>query len=369
MKKWCLLPLLLWIHVFTGAQNLQPGFNGKEYTDLLSMIFQRFDTAIALPSIPAPPNYTVVYRSPESGLKNRWNMWYRNDHVTAVISLRGTIGHVASWLENFYAAMIPATGSLQLNDSTTFNYQLAADPRAAVHTGWVIGLGSMAPDIVAHIKAAYKEGIREFIIAGHSQGGGLALLTCSYLYYLRQNGGLPADIVFKTYGSAAPKPGNTSYAYDFDFITRGGWAFTIVNAADWVPESPITVQQVSDYNPVNPFVNIDPALKNMPWIARVVLKHKYRKVNRSLRKSQRLLTKNLGGVAYKQVKKFMPQLRQPGYAPTSNFQRTGTSIVLQPDSAYYQHYPNIPAKIFQHHSYFAYLWLTKRYYGEGASAN
>lgn len=348
---------------------MQPGFNGKEYLDMLSISFQRFDSSVINPRVPPPAGYTIAYQSPETGLKNRWNMWYRKDHAAAVISLRGTIGALASWLENFYAAMIPATGSLQLNDSTVFNYQLAANARASVHAGWVIGLGSMAPDIVAHIKQAYSEGIHEFIITGHSQGGALALLTRSYLYYLVQNGQLPADIVFKTYGSAAPKPGNTYYAYDLDFVTRGGWTFTILNGADWVPETAFSVQKVTDFNAVNPFVHIDAALKNQPWLVRMVLKCKYNKMRRNLRKSQRLMTKNLGGMMYKQVKKFLPQLKEPVYAAENNYQRTGIPIVLMPDAAYYKQFPDNTTDIFRHHMFAAYRWLATQYYGAGASAN
>ena len=48
----------------------------------------------------------------------------------------------------------------------------------------------------------------------------------------------------KTYCSAAPKPGNLFYAYDFEHITEGGWAFNVVNSADWVPELPSTTQTV-----------------------------------------------------------------------------------------------------------------------------
>ena len=348
---------------------MQPGFNGKEYLDMLSISFQRFDSSIINPRVPPPAGYTIAYQSPETGLKNRWNMWYRNDHKVAVISLRGTIGALASWLENFYAAMIPAAGSLQLNDSTVFNYQLAADAKASVHVGWVVGLGSFAPDIVSHIKQAYNEGIHEFIITGHSQGGALALLTRSYLYYLVQNGQLPADIVCKTYGSAAPKTGNTYYAYDLDFITRGGWAFTIVNAADWVPETPFSVQQVSDFNALNPFTNIDAGLKSQPWLVRMVLKHKFNKMKRSLHKSQRLQTKNLGGLVYKQVRKFLPQLKEPVYVAENNYQRAGVPIILQPDAAYYKLYPDSTTNIFQHHAYSAYRRLATQYYGAGASAN
>ncbi len=90
---------------------------------------------------------------------------------------------------------------------------------------------------------------------GHSQGGAIAYLLTAHFYNLQQQGKLPADIRFKTYCSAAPKPGNLYFAYDYETTTRGGWACNVVNAADWVPETPFSVQTVSDFNTTNPFVN------------------------------------------------------------------------------------------------------------------
>jgi len=365
MRKLAILYILSAVYCDLFSQSLQAGFNGHEYTDMLAINFQRFDdSAVTNPKIPIPPGYRAVFRSPELGLRNRWNMWYRNDNKVAVISLRGTIAELASWMENYYAAMIPATGSLQINDSTSFNYQLAADEKAHVHVGWVVGLAHLAPTITEQIKAAYQKGIREFIIIGHSQGGALATLTRSYLFYMTQKGDLPKDIVYKTYCSASPKVGNLYYAYDFDFITRNGWGFTVVNAADWVPETLFSVQTLTDFNPVNPFDNIDDLLKKQSLIARWVIKHKYKKLRNGVRTAQERFEKNLGGLVYKFVKKTLPQLREPVYAHDNNYQRAGVPIVLQPDADYYTVFPNTTTNIFQHHMFAPYYVLAKKYYTE-----
>jgi Lipase (class 3) len=316
------------ITVIAHAQSLQPVFNGKEYTDMLQIAFQRYDSAVINPKIPVPDNYYVVYRSPETGLKNRWNMWYSRDNKTAVIAIRGTVSAPPSWLENFYAAMIPATGSLQLNDSTLFNYRLAADSKAQVHVGWTIGLGFMAPTMLQQIRLAYEKGIHEFIIAGHSQGGAIAFLARSWLFYLSEQGELPKDITWKTYCSAAPKPGNLYYGYDFDFITRGGWAYTVVNAADWVPETPFSIQRIDDFNAVNPFIHVKDILKKQKLLVRWYMGAKYNKMNRTTRKAQENFEKTLGGFVYKLVKKTLPQLKEPVYMPGNNCQRTGSPIIL-----------------------------------------
>jgi hypothetical protein len=352
------------VFVFAAnAQSLQPGFDGKEYMDMHSLSFQRFDSSIVNPKIPLPENYYFVYRSPLIGLMNMWNMWYRRDDKLAVIAIRGTINQLPSWLENFYAAMIPATGSLQLNDSTTFNYQLAADERAQVHVGWMIGLGCMAPTMVEQIKIAYGKGIREFIITGHSQGGALVTLTRSYLFYLVEKGELPKDIVFKSYCSASPKVGNLYYAYDFDFINRNGWAFTVVNAADWVPETPFSIQRLTDFNAVNPFIHIEDILKKQKLLVRWYMKGKYNKTSRTTRRAQENFENLLGHFVFKLVKKKLPQLKEPTYLKGNNYQRAGVPVVLMPDADYYQKFPNKTTNIFQHHMFEPYYMLAKKYYG------
>jgi len=350
---------------------LEPGFDAKEYLAMLRIDFTGQDSLSPDAAadngfhVNPPEGYIRHYHSPEVGLKNRWSMWYRRDGRVAVISIRGTISDMVSWTANFYAAMVPANGSLQLSDSNLFNYRLAADDKAMVHVGWLVSLGSLAPTMLQQVHAAYERGIRDFIISGHSQGGAIAFLTSSYLHYLRDKGELPADIVFKTYCSAAPKPGNLFYAYDFDFITRNGWGFNVVNSADWVPESPFSVQTLSDFNNTNPFIHMDGMLKKQPWLIRWYLRGKYNKLKKSTRKAQRCFKDVLGHMMYKQVKKVLPQFKEPVYAEGNNYQRAGVPIVLQPDSAYYRKFPEMPEKVFQHHMFEPYYWMVQRYYSPG----
>jgi len=351
-----------------GQTVLQAGFNPSEYLAMLRIDFTGQDSLSSHPAgdsgfrVNPPEGYIRHYRSPEVGFKNRWSMWYRRDGKVAVISIRGTIADAASWLANFYAAMVPANGALQLSDSNVFTYRLAADEKAMVHVGWLVSLGFLAPTMVKQIREAYDRGIRDFIISGHSQGGAIAFLASSYLHYLVEKEQLPSDITFKTYCSAGPKPGNLYYAYDFDFITRNGWGFNVVNAADWVPESPFSIQTVADFNKTNPFMHVDLVLKKQPFLVRWYLKGKYNKLRRSTRKAQKNFKKVLGDVMYRQVKKKLPQLKAPLYSDGYNYQRAGVPIVLQPDSAYYQKFPDIPGRVFQHHMFEPYYWMVRRYY-------
>lgn len=341
------------------AQQLKSGFDAAEYAGLLALRFDSLEKGYEVRISPAL-SYKLIYQTPEVGLFNKCDFWLRNDNVV-IINIRGTIGKTESWLENFYSAMIPATGKLQLNDSTFFNYKLAERSNAYVHVGWTIGMAYLAPFIVKELNELYKEGHKEVIIFGHSQGGAIAYLTRSYLQYLTASQ-LPKDIVFKTYCSAAPKPGNLYYAYDFDFITRNGWAFRIVNSADWVPETPLTVQTLDDMNEVNPVVNYKSSTQSMSWFVRMYVNSAYKKMDKTADKGVKFYQKYLGKAVFNQVKKTLPQLREPDYAPSNYYLPAGTQIALIADSAYYERFKFTGKNVFVHHYYEAYLYLLGQYY-------
>ncbi len=343
------------------AQDLKPGFDADEYATMLRIMTWQVDAAFR-GTTPKETAYKWIYRSPAMGLHNKWDLWLNTNKTTIIVNLRGTTFDTDSWLENFFSAMVPATGSLKLDSNYTFNYKLAADPKAMVHVGWLIGAGSMAPDIVARIKEYYGRGVKQVIVVGHSQGGALAFLITSHLHYLMENGGLPADIVIKSYCSAAPKPGNLYYAYDFDYITRGGWALTVVNAADWVPETPVSIQTPSDFNKLNPFNPAGQQTQKMKRVERWALKYAYGRLAKTSRKAQRKQEKYLGRVVFKQVKKYMPGLEKPKFAHCNNYMRAGLPIVLQPDAEYYAKYPDTGSNVFRHHLFEPYYYLVKKIY-------
>src|SRR5205085_5541260 len=148
---------------------LKPGFDKAEYIEMIK-ISDKFGDSTYRRQLPEPLHSKFVYRSPVMGLENRWDLWITNGN-TAVISIRGTTASSVSWLNNFYAAMVSAHGSLHLNDTTTFNYNLASDPKAAVHVGWMISVAFLSRDILQKIDSCYSTGIKNIIITGHSQGG------------------------------------------------------------------------------------------------------------------------------------------------------------------------------------------------------
>src|SRR5690606_34196621 len=145
--------------------------------------------------------------------------------------------------------------------------------------------------------------------------------------------------VYKTYCSAAPKPGNLYYAYDFDLITRNGWGYRVVNSVDWVPETPLSLQTVKDFNAVNPFINLKSGLKKQKLFVRLYGNIVYNKLTRATDRSVRRFRKYLGGTVYRISSKGLPQLRQPAYAHSNNYMTAGTPIILMADEAYHQKFP------------------------------
>ncbi|UYQ92869.1 lipase family protein [Chitinophaga horti] len=351
-----MLLLLVCIPLSSFSQQLKAGFDADEYLSLLKLPQQNDSSAQAFTS----KDFKLLYVSPEVGLFNKWFLWKRSDGV-GVIVIRGTVGRMESWLANFYAAMIPAKGSMQLNDSTRFDYQLAADTaKAYVHVGWTISLGHMAPTMVRKIKELYAQGSRQFIIMGHSQGGAIAFLTRSYFEY---NPELPKDIVYKTYCSAAPKPGNLFYAYDFDFITRLGWGFRVVNSEDWVPETPFSLQTLKDFNDVNAFMNVPGMLKKQKFFVRVYGKSVYNKLNRVSQKSMKRFRRTLGKRVGMLVKRTLKQLQTPPYTYSNNYMTAGTPVILLADSTYHTKYKFDGKNVFVHHMFEPYIDLLTRRYG------
>jgi hypothetical protein len=357
-----LIPIILLIANSIIAQNkLKPGFDAHEFLDVLNLEWTHQDIGNNYAHAIVPPNYQRVFRSPEVGLKNKFDFWLRDDSV-GVICLRYTVGGT-SWLENFYSGMIKAQGSLQLNDSTIFNYKFSNDEKAFVHHGWTIGIGHLAPLVTNVINEYYNKGVKEIIIVGHSQGAALAFLMRSYLQYAPKSI-LPSDIKYKVYCCAAPKPGNLFYAYDFDFITRNGWAYRIVSTSDWVPQTPFSIQSIGDLHPANPFANKKQLMKkgvNNPLIRWYVnhaindMESAAQKVNR---KYEKYLTKRMGSV----IKKSLKEYQNPTIEKSNFYMPSGVPIVLQADSAYNAKFKFDGKNVFLHHTFEPYIYLTELHY-------
>lgn len=359
MKQVITLLLGIALPVTLLGQKLKPGFDKAEYVELMSVFARQVDTLPANTPIPKPQRFKFVYRSPVVGLDNRWDLWTSPDSV-AVISIRGTTLEAVGWLENFYAAMVPAKGQLVLSNNYKFDYHLASHPQAAVHIGWLIGTAFLAQDILPKLDSCVKAGISNFYIMGHSQGGAISYLMTSHLRQLQKQGKIPSTVHFKTYCSAAPKPGNLQYAYEYEAVTGGGWGFNVVNSADWVPETPISIQTLDDFNVTNPFANIPALVKKQKFPKNLALKYVYNKLSKPAQKARKYYQKYLGDFAGRYVKTNLKEYIPPTFYQSSHYVRTGTFVVLLADEAYFKKYPDDKKTIFVHHLLTPYLDLAAK---------
>lgn len=359
MKPVLLLCFLLSQSVLP-AQHLKPGFDPEEYMELLHVSVATVgDSAYSARHSPSS-RYAMIYKSQPMALDNSWDLWTDPQGV-AVISIRGTTLKTESWLENFYAAMLPAQGEMTLNtEGKKFAYALAPDPRAGVHAGWLIGMAFLSQDILPRIDSLHHHGVREFIIFGHSQGGSIAYLLTAHLLSLQAQGTLASDIQLKTYCSAGPKPGNLFFAHHYESLTQNGWAYNVVSSLDWVPQVPISIQTIDDFSTTNPFRNAGAMIKAQKMPNRLVMKHVYKKLDKPTRKAQKNYEKYLGDMTSKMVVKVLPGLEIPPFMHSNHYVRTGNLIVLTPNEAYLDTYPEDSEAIFTHHIHAPYMMLMEQ---------
>lgn len=351
--------LIILFNLLLGAscisQKLEAGYDTLEYFELLKISAQQGDS-LYNPDLPFPEQHKRIYRSPVMGLDNRWELWQSEDS-TGVISIRGTTTNQISWVENFFCAMVPATGKIKLSDDFIFNYQLAEDKDAAVHVGWLTAVGFLGRDMLPKIDSLSSEGIHDFLIIGHSQGGSVALLLAAYFENLKRNGNLASSINFKTYSSAGPKPGNLYFAYDFEALTQDGWAFNVVNTADWVPEGPFSIQTTEDFNAANPFKLVRQGLKQLPFKQRLVLSRIYKNLENPPKKANKRYQKYLGRMIGNKIQDILPGFEMPELYNSNNYVRTGIQVVLLAKDDYYNKFPESSDQIWNHHMFEAYFYL------------
>ena len=347
---------------FLYAQSLKPYFNKTEYKELLLISIRTTTLKNYYSKFPKPQRFSMIYQSKNIGLDNHWDLWINENSTIAVISIRGTTLKPESSLANLYAAMVPAKGKLQLTKTDTFEYELAPNPEAAVHIGWLISMAYLSRDILPKIDSLYSTGVKNILLMGHSQGGAINYLLTAYLYNLQMKGELPKDLRFKTYCSAAPKPGNLYFAYYYEMLTRNGWGYNIVNSVDWVPETPISIQTLNDINRSNPFTNAKSKIKKLKFPKNIVLNSLYNKLDKPTKKAQKSYEKYLGKKTSKFIVKKLQGFISPNeYFHSNNYVRTGTTIVLIPDEEYFKKFPIDTDNMLIHHNFEAYLYLLGKY--------
>lgn len=350
--------------LYAQSSNFGPGFQANECEEILRLSLAFVHKSESPFFTELTDDYQSYYRSESVGLDNAGDIWIDQDSTVFII-FRGTTANTSSILADFYCAMVPAQGTIVLDKEKEFQYSLARDPKATVHAGFLIGFAYIAENLRPYLDNLYEHGYRNFVVGGHSQGGALCYYMSAWLMQLRLAGTFP-DLQVKTYASAAPKMGNMYFAYDYDNLTRSQWTFSIVNAADPVPEMPFTTQQVDiDMNEPNPILNLMKHVNNLPFLQRFVLKRSFNSMQNKARKSSQAYQKYLGNYVGKFIHKSLPDLTIPNVVATTYFIRPGVPIVLSSNQDYIDFYKDAPS--YFHHGIDPYRYLLRQYY-EGLSA-
>jgi len=340
---------------------LKPGYDKAELTMMLPVMERTYDSSdIGGFKTPEPANVKRVFRSNLSPLMNRFDVWMTNDKK-AILAIRGSIVDSAalSFTAAFYVPMVPAIGKIKMSDSKTFEYKVAELPDAGVHLGMLLALGHISDELLEQIKKQYADGIRDFIILGHSQGSGIGFLATSYIRYLQKDGKLPADFRLKTYNLAAPKTGNVQYAYDYEKITMGGWAMSVNNVLDWVPSIGVTLQSAQDFPKISPFLNLKGFFTDVNYKPGPKFDETAKKFLNVVPNAGDELAKIIHENVYPKVLNAMPGYVEPELLMTTDFERAGLNIPLVPNADYYKLFPNDPAKsqVWENHSVYPYYIL------------
>lgn len=347
------------LSVQSNSQHLRAGFQKKELVELLRIGARTTSDSIYSKKFPEPDHSKMLYQSAPVGFNNLWQLWMRNDSV-AIISIRGTTPAAISFLANIYAAMVPARGNLELEKDFSFKYELSGLPNAAVHVGYLVAMAYLSRDILPKIDSCLRQGINEFIITGHSQGGAISYLLRAYMEQLKNEGRIPGGAHIKTYTIAAPKPGNLYFAYEYEHINKGGWAYQVVNPVDWVPEVPFSIQTMDDLSETNPFRNVKQLIGKQKFPLNIGASLAYKQLSKPAKKARRQYEKWLGKRVGKLVKKSLKEFTTPAYYGSNNYVRTGTTVVLMPDSSYFQNFPEVRDSIWHNHTQRPYLFLAEK---------
>ena len=343
------------------SSELKPGYDKAELTMLLPVMERTYDSSdIGGFKTPEPEKVKRVFRSKVSPLMNRFDVWLTDDKK-AVIAIRGSIVDSAalSFTAAFYVPMVPAIGKIKMSGTKTFEYKVAELPDAGVHLGMLLGLGNISDELLEQIMKHYSDGIRDFIILGHSQGSGIGFLATSFIRYLQKDGKLPADFRLKTYNLAAPKIGNVHFAYDYEKITMGGWAMSVNNVLDWVPSLGVTLQDAKDFPKISPFLNLKEFFSDVNYKPGPKFDETAKKFLELVPNAANELGKVVHENVYPKVLNAMPGYVEPELLKTADFERAGLNIPLVPNADYYKLFPNDVSKsqVWENHSVYPYYIL------------
>lgn len=345
----------------SSSSRLQPGYDRAELSGLLPAMERTYDSAdIGGFKTPEPEGLKRIFRSSVTPLLNRFDVWQTSGRQD-VITFRGTIVDTAalSFSAAFYCLMVPATGTLRISDSRAFDYKLTELGGAGVHLGILLGLALLSDELKNQVMEQYKEGIRDFILVGHSQGSGTSLLATAWLLYLQKEGKIPADIRFKTYSIATPKVGNYQFVCDFERVTAGGYALSVDNVIDWVPSIAMTFQAPGDFPAVSPFKDLKGFFQGINYSPGSGFDTAYSRFAATVPELSGQVIRMVRENVYPRIHRALPGFTEPAIITSFNYERAGVHVPLVPDSTYFRLFPNNPDhfQVWENHSVYPYYVL------------
>ena len=221
---------------------IESGFNKYELRDMIAICHSyTFLDIYGSDEAIIPEGYERRFTSETFDLDNKFQVYTKGK--TAVFNLRGSTDKKPSWLENFYASMIPTKGVIEIG-GIEYPYDLKMRKEAAVHGGYVLGITYIITDVIEQIHLLNAEGIYDIYLTGHSQGAALSQVLKAYLD--SEKGDEISELnTFKTYAFASPKVGNRAFSECYHFKYADGNSFHIVNPKDVVPAMPLTYSDSS----------------------------------------------------------------------------------------------------------------------------
>jgi hypothetical protein len=243
MKRSATLHLFLLLVSSILFAQPEKDFNKEEARDMIALCNSfSFLDLYGTDSAIIPQGYTKLYTSEVTAMDNVFQIYLKDQ--TAIINLRGSTAKKISWMENIYSAMIPARGVIEIQEKK-FHYTFAKEESAAVHAGYTLGVALLQKDLLPQIKHLNRQGIFNFLITGHSQGGALASMLLAYLHHLPEKQLSPQNR-FRCYAFAAPMIGNKAFTAEYnDRFCKTGLSFAIVNPADVIPTFPLSYKESS----------------------------------------------------------------------------------------------------------------------------
>ncbi len=187
-----------------------------------------------------PKGYKKQFESNVVGMDNKFQVFQKGNK--GYITFRGSTDKGMSWVENFYSAMVPAKGTIQLKDKD-YPYHFADKEGAAVHAGFALAIIFLSEQMIPEIQALNDKGVYDIVISGHSQGGALATLTRCYLENSPTET-LSEKNTYKTYAFGNPMCGNQEFAEEYkEKYADTGTAFSIINPEDPIPYMPVNYEE------------------------------------------------------------------------------------------------------------------------------